>query len=542
MAEQDTLGLVNSYLDERVSFLVEAGAGSGKTSTLVRALHHLLETCRVDLQRSRKRIVCITYTNVAKDEIIARIAADSLVLVCTIHEFMWSVIEKFQIELRDALTTWNASSNSRPVADLSNLIANRKISYSDRGRRLEEGQISHDDVIKLSEALFKSHPKIARITTDRYPYLLVDEYQDTHPAMARLIVDAYAGQPEAVVGFFGDSMQKIYQSGIGRIESEKLKVVTKIENYRCSKKVITVLNGIRPSLQQIPAGNNRDGDVYFFAGPESIELTAVRAHLERSGWSRQQTKVLMLTHRGIASELSYSGLLAAYDKTSFGRDRLLGGGDTFMTPLRTLHQLVSAYERSDLAEVARLLRAEGFKFRRHSDKADQLQRVEELAEACRTKTVGNVLNKAFTLRLMVKSERMRRAEERAVLPDPSERDLKHREFLESLLQVPFHEVVNYFAFLDGSAPFFTQHGVKGTEYENVIVAIDDNAWNLYNMGRMMVGRDTSETRVERSRNLFYVCCSRAKSGLAVVFLNPPPNEAIAKAREWFGDDNVYSFV
>ena len=55
------------------SFIVEAGAGSGKTWTLIESLRYIIETQAFQLEKTNKQIACITYTNVAKDEITHRI-------------------------------------------------------------------------------------------------------------------------------------------------------------------------------------------------------------------------------------------------------------------------------------------------------------------------------------------------------------------------------------------------------------------------------------------------------------------------------------
>ncbi|WP_461085732.1 UvrD-helicase domain-containing protein [Streptomyces deserti] len=74
----DTLTAVIEELEAGRSFLLEAGAGAGKTTTLVRALQHLLSHRRTELEASGRRIACITYTNVAKKKIVERISADPL--------------------------------------------------------------------------------------------------------------------------------------------------------------------------------------------------------------------------------------------------------------------------------------------------------------------------------------------------------------------------------------------------------------------------------------------------------------------------------
>ena len=60
---------VIEYLNDRKNFIVEAGAGSGKTYTLVEVLSSLIQERSKQLLASGQQIVCITYTNVAADEI-----------------------------------------------------------------------------------------------------------------------------------------------------------------------------------------------------------------------------------------------------------------------------------------------------------------------------------------------------------------------------------------------------------------------------------------------------------------------------------------
>lgn len=60
-------------VDSGKSFVLEAGAGSGKTYTLIQTLNYLIENKGEDLKYNHQKIICITYTNVAKNEIIERL-------------------------------------------------------------------------------------------------------------------------------------------------------------------------------------------------------------------------------------------------------------------------------------------------------------------------------------------------------------------------------------------------------------------------------------------------------------------------------------
>ena len=85
-------------------------------------------------------------------------------------------------------------------------------------------------------------------------------------------------------------------------------------------------------------------------------------------------------------------------------------------------------------------------------------------------------------------------------------------------------------------PFSTQHKVKGAEFDNVLVILDNGKWNQYNFQNLFT-LSGNESVLKRTRKIFYVCCTRAKERL-YVYYNQPSNDIIVKAREWFGKENV----
>ena len=176
---------IQKCLDKRQSFLLDAGAGSGKTYSLVKALNHIRSGLRLKLVSNSQKVACITFTNVAKDEIIERTEHDPLFVVSTIHDFLWSVIKAFQKELKIAVAALNDKlpNNSRRKKDadeLSDALSVReRIEYSDRGANYLEGRIFHDDLLEIALIMFQSYPMLSCIVAARYPFILVDEYQDT---------------------------------------------------------------------------------------------------------------------------------------------------------------------------------------------------------------------------------------------------------------------------------------------------------------------------------------------------------------------------
>jgi DNA helicase-2/ATP-dependent DNA helicase PcrA len=105
-------------------------------------------------------------------------------------------------------------------------------------------------------------------------------------------------------------------------------------------------------------------------------------------------------------------------------------------------------------------------------------------------------------------------------------------------QVKFCCFQKLYSYLEGYTPFSTQHKVKGSEYNNVFVILDNGNWNNYNFARLFGEGTGSENVLKRTQKIFYVCCTRAKDNL-VVYYNNPSNQVIRTAKELFGVDNVH---
>jgi DNA helicase-2/ATP-dependent DNA helicase PcrA len=114
---------------------------------------------------------------------------------------------------------------------------------------------------------------------------------------------------------------------------------------------------------------------------------------------------------------------------------------------------------------------------------------------------------------------------------------ENKEYLYNRVKdVKFSEFQKLYEYLEGQTPFSTQHKTKGAEFDNVLVILDNGGWNNYNFGNLFL-KTGSSTVLDRTQKIFYVCCTRAKENLAVFFHNPD-DDVIAKAKIWFGEDNV----
>ena len=124
-------------LDARDSFVFEAGAGSGKTHSLVECLRHIVRADGIALRARGQEVACITYTNVAADEVRSRLGASDVVAVSTIHDFLWPRMAPFQAELvathREKLAAEMALIKKELAAD-KKFEAYTALSEDERGR------------------------------------------------------------------------------------------------------------------------------------------------------------------------------------------------------------------------------------------------------------------------------------------------------------------------------------------------------------------------------------------------------------------------
>ena len=190
-------------LEKKRNFLLSGGAGSGKTYTLVQTLNTVFSN------NPNAKVACITYTNVAADEIKER-APYSQLRVSTIHDFLWDEIKDYQKNLKQSLLTLisddtndvqNAIKYSRdePIAEQSF----HNVQYQNY-RRIQDGVIAHDEVLKLANYMFQKYPLLSKILCDKYDYIFVDEYQDTQKSVIEIFLEyikKYA-KDKLCIGFF----------------------------------------------------------------------------------------------------------------------------------------------------------------------------------------------------------------------------------------------------------------------------------------------------------------------------------------------------
>lgn len=540
------------------SFRVEAGAGSGKTYSLNRVIEWVQANKWSDYSRKKQNVVCITYTNAAVDVIAERLAKDSFILPSTIHSFAWNAIKQYQSVLVDAVTT-----NPDFLPDEGDFNKVTEVAYTVGHRYKENGiqYLYHDDVLKLF-CLLLDNTKFRRVFADKYPLILIDEYQDSYKPIIDRFVDYFIAKgigPQ--FGFFGDAWQTIYQSNkaCGAIEHDNIDVIKKSSNFRSAPRIVQLLNDIRPDLPQKSAIDGFDGEVVVitcedyngarrtdrnFKGelpPEVLKsrLDEIEAKINQDIPNDESLKILMITHKVLATQQGYEQLLDILG------DGLRNKEDPFLLFfMNTVEPIYKALCTSNTQLLFDTLDIKRYPITKKSEKVKWQELREQLVEARAQKAI-NVLELVY---------------QTGLIPIPPKLDGYYRLYrdapetiyiaevtIRSFLELEYTQFLAAIDFLYPEAVFSTEHGVKGEEYDNVVFVVS-KGWNQYQFetyAPMITGHSPvpkgKEASFERNRNLFYVCCSRSKKRL-FLFVTVPV-EPIFKAflTDLIGEDNIYTY-
>ena len=599
-------------LDSPQSFFLFAGAGSGKTRSLINALHHVRDTNGRALALRGHGVGVITYTNAACDEITRRVDFHPLFHVSTIHSFAWEMIKGFHHDIRAWLRTNLVADIQKLQKDeakgragtkasitrqaqivsktmrLESLDAIRSFSYSPNGENKERNSLNHSEVIKICSTFLSQKPLMRWILVGRFPFLLIDESQDTNRHLIDALFDvAREHSARFALGLFGDAMQRIYADGKERIEDElpeEWGKPSKKLNHRCPNRVVQLINKIRKEVDthtQDPRTDAREGHVRLFIRSASVQNRQeveddVRCQMADisadEGWSnRESCKILTLEHHMSARRLGFENVFTPLYAIDSWRTGLLDGS---LAPVRffteSILSLVGAAQKRDKFSVSRIIRQSSplltpQALKEAPDPGDLLKCAQSGVEQLmtlwdnNTPTCGDVLqcvagHKLFnipdTLLPVIKILNADNSLESDESDDPINDEMTA---LLQLMRAPFSEIDVYRRYVSGLASFDTHQGVKGLEFERVMIIMDDSETRgfMFGYGKLLGDKAPSETdlknikegkdsSIDRTRRLLYVTCSRAERSLALVAYstNPDSVKSHVIGNGWFTEDEV----
>ena len=634
-------------IDEYQNIIFNAGAGAGKTYALIESLKYIIQTKGKQLNSHNQNIICITYTNVATNEIKERLGNTKLVKVSTIHERLWDLIKDYQKQLVEVhiekLTTETSSINEdlatvdkfeayRNVEEKSifinvmiqnkddydqcinkgaaefrtsvksflneeyhSLLSNvghfkslveklykiknyeeclnhieseeyKKVTYDARfnNDRLHKMLISHDTLLEYAYQIINNYERVRQIIIDKYPYILVDEYQDTDEHVIKILklLSDYSEEinHNLFIGYFGDIAQNIYDTGVGDKISElhpDLHNIAKVYNRRSTNEIIQIINKIRnDDIRQESIYSDADGgSIEFYNGEENdingfIEKYKIEWNINQDN----QLHCLVLTNELVAK---YNGFENIYQK--------LKATPYFKTNWKNINTEILSQDLSKLGTVPNLFfRILDFKIKLENPttslldlahekiyKALTFKEVKELLRLLQSisgesmksfiESIFQIYNEADNLKYKKIIEEVFELETYTfdgflnylldkLFPNIEEENIESaKEKLVELLEVNKIEYIAWFNFIskieNKDIIYHTYHGTKGEEYKNVIVLMQNNfgkdrkKFSSFFTNYNIELNDEDLSKYTNTKNLLYVSCSRAIENLRILYLD-----------------------
>lgn len=588
----------------RKSFFLFAGAGSGKTHSLVRLLKKIRDSIGKDLLVQGKNVAVITFTNAATDEIVNRLDYSLVFHISTIHSFVWDAIKYYQADIKHlycqyiqediqklyekqekakSKTTKTYQSNAEKIEHLKEKLGKaktiEKFVYNPNGSNAEYNALNHAEVIKISAQMIMDNIMLQRIIAQRYPILLIDESQDTK----KELVDAFFKIQENfsdifTLGLLGDQKQRIYTDGkenmVNIIPSEWEQPVKRM-NYRCAKRIVKLANTIGKDLdiyaEQNPKEDAADGLVRLFIvqqqneiDKDDIEQTIMdimynQTHDAKWSGADADVKTLTLEHMMAARRLGFAQFFGPLSKVDKYQMAFLQGKvselDFFTKEVLPIADSINGDGRNALE----ILKAYSPLLSKQNT-----EKPYELYLRCRddSQKVANIVNGNHSIRDVVKvvcssqllpvPEVLRQASILSTtdVNDEWEEDLQAWVMV---MDLPINMVRGYDDYVNQRTRFDTHQGVKGLEFDRVMVIFDDSEAKgfMFSYDKLFGVKELTEidkkhieageeSSVDRTQRLFYVTCTRAKESLAIVMYTSDSekvkNQAISKG--WFSEQEI----
>ncbi|SFV58779.1 ATP-dependent DNA helicase UvrD/PcrA/Rep, epsilon proteobacterial type 2 [hydrothermal vent metagenome] len=290
---QEVIEALNEAQQEAVRhidgpLLILAGAGSGKTKTLTTRLAYLISEVGIDPQNT----LTLTFTNKAAKEMRHRASAlintqtSSMPLLCTFHKFgllflkfhieklgrannfviidsddrkkiLKRIAKENKIDLNIAFIASEISKykntllSADEIIKKAELVDYKKIAtiYKSYEKEITENNlVDFDDLLMLTYKILSENDNLKKETSNRYRYIMVDEYQDTNELQFKLLellasehnnLCVVGDDDQSIYGWRGANIRNIleFSSYFKNTKTVKLEI-----NYRSTTPILKAAN------------------------------------------------------------------------------------------------------------------------------------------------------------------------------------------------------------------------------------------------------------------------------------------------------------
>lgn len=542
---------------------VMAGPGAGKTYWLIGQLKKIL--AHSFLLGNCRKVAVITYTNKATENIIEQIRFGmDRIEISTIHAFLYAnvikpyfhlIAGKFGFDINkldghdDTIFTgydfinsligkcgcgrifgilqkkgknldyneigtyiskfrWHVENNNVVLKKsgkqfrLHGVIGENFVNTYKRDVWNQKGIMHDDDVLFFSYQLFKDYPRIKKLIANKFPYVLIDEYQDSSSIQHNLVQQlADAG---CYITIIGDEAQSIYSFANGDIKYIKNIQLPNMVSYhiednrRSTKEVIDFLNVIRPILKQNAIRNEHSSTPMLVVGPVLHAYNNCKSVCKDGNGNDERLVTLSRTNE-TANDIR-SQLTPSFQKSHL-IDDVLALSDTdrskkFVACLNAVENARQMLMKDALKDIAKGF---GLDMKKTNGKKIAVSYLRTLCSKYDEYSKGN-----GTYLLKVIKQDLHQKISEAKRGKPQE--------IFSHLYTDFAREVKY---QDDQSDDMTVHKAKGLGFNNVFVVFENEKTAVDFLLCKDLEKDTEEAEEHR---IYYVACSRACNRL---FLSIP---------------------
>ena len=586
--------------EKRKSFFLFAGAGSGKTYSLVKLLENIQNVWGNKLMREHRQVAVITYTNAATDEIMRRIDYNPLFHVSTIHSFVWDSIKTYQKDIKarylkrlqaniyelqakiDATKNKETKTYKANQEKINHLIERKeakekidKFIYNPNGDNLKANSLNHSDVIEIGMQMLQENLLLQQIITQQYPFMLIDESQDTRSGLVDAFFTIQKNFPnDFTLGLIGDIKQRIYMDGKADIKNlipADWEKPEKVMNYRCSKRIIQLANKISSVLdgsEQQARDDAPEGYVHLFLvnshnvldkNAKELDVRAKMSAITGDEQWNSDVKVLTLEHCMAAVRLDFKDFYELFARLPKYQMSFLQGDMAEMSFFANMvFPLMTMLKENDGIGVLNLLKKKSPLLEAVPDRdyPEMLAKIRNVLDELRSSNLEEM--KVSEIIEFVQRNMLFAIPDHLTLALNSKEEEVDKDDKESLawvraLQLPLRQFKAYDDYVHERTPYATHQGVKGLEFPRVLVLIDEEAakGNMFSYEKLFNVTPLSQTdiknkemgkenSIDRTSRLFYVTCTRAKESLAILMYTSNTERAKQTAihNGWFGKNEI----
>lgn len=600
---------------------IYAGPGAGKTHFLVENIKNIVTTNPLITHSQSRKVLCVTYTNAAVDEIKQRLGkySDS-VEVSTIHSFIINhIIQPFQQDLRKIMsddfkiTVEDKGTISSQIEGLSilhgvdkndiynfictstdtkseignlrytkkamegvevnnkcfiesirNHPSNRSIELTPNNIKAEHikpikeyvwskvKKLTHNEILYFGYRIVESNPIVLYILRVKFPFIFIDEFQDTNPLQTLLI--QFIGEKSTWIGVVGDIAQSIYSfQGAYPADFQNFNIAGDRtldeyviqDNRRSTDNIVNFCNLLRQADQKVIQSSIREHNgttrkesaesqsIHFLLGDSQAIQEKIKSIINQDGVVLTRTWATAFNYMTDVSDYQKTLLRriynSYYNSPIIIRDEILKHNNvTWVRAFRFIFSLWSGYSNNSFIDVVNALKLYcDIDLQKDSKKLNPriIFQIGKLSETVfREIKEGNT--EIFTCNIIEKFkseiDKSDYHEFQHSLFNPESivlfNELDSQTLQDNVRRLSwrtsyklFHEVFSE------NSQFMTVHQAKGLEWNKVIVAVSPTRFDA--IGQTINIFSNPQLVGELPRNeftrIYYVACSRAKEELYI---------------------------